>query len=211
MRHPLHFAMGVVFAAVSAAGQVHEQPAIAAPAMAGRDSIALNALSGSSLTIRGSTTVGASWRCTARDIRASAILADGATGFSLGAIRQVAVTVPVWTLKCQSGPMERAMRKALRADHDSTSAIAGAFSAHRAANADSAGAHLDGALTVAGVTQRVRLDLSVGAARDGAVAVESIVPLTLSQFSITPPRVWFGAIRARDRITVEVDLRFDGR
>jgi polyisoprenoid-binding protein YceI len=67
---------------------------------------------------------------------------------------------------------------------------------------------LDGTLTVAGVTQHVRLDVSTAAQLDNTVAVQGTLPLTLSGFSITPPRVLFGAIRARDRISVEVDLRF---
>ena len=185
------------------------QPAAIRQAVSRPDSVSLRALPGSSLTIRGSTSIGASWHCSAPDVRASAMLDAATTTFSVETIRAVSVRVPVWTLKCQSGAMERAMRKALRAETDTSSAIIGDFtSPPPTLLGDSThGARLEGTLTVAGVTQPVRLDVTARQ-RGNAVGVESTLPLTLSGFSITPPRVWFGAIRARDRITVEVDLRF---
>lgn len=187
---------------------------VAAQTNLAAEAITLTALPTSSLTIRGSTTIGARWHCTARDIVATAVLNAEPRAFSFHAIRTVFVTVPVWTLVCQSGAMERAMRKALKADRDSSSAIVGRFSAHPghlALHADTgAAAHLDGALTVAGVARVVRLDVLLELNGDGTVRAGSALPLELSLFSITPPRVLFGAVRARDAITIHVDLLFPG-
>ena len=170
---------------------------------------ALAALPGSTLTIRGSTTIGAHWSCTATDIVASAGMEAGALGFTPDAVRTVSVNVLVSTLRCQSGRMERAMRKAMRADKDSTSAILGDFATHAPHDAHAAGAgHLDGAITVAGVQRPVTLKVLGEPLSDSVFRVRSSVPLALSSFDITPPRVLFGAVRARDSVSVEVDLRF---
>jgi hypothetical protein len=169
----------------------------------------LAALQGSSLTIRGSTTIGARWSCTAMNIVAAAGLQSSASAFTSEAVRAVTVAVPVFTLRCQSGAMERAMRKAMRAEHDSTSAIVGTFVARPAIDTQhTAGVHLDGAIIVAGVEQMIVLNVAVEELPESLVRVQSTVPLTLHAFNIIPPRVLWGAVRARDAITVEVDLRF---
>ena len=67
---------------------------------------------------------------------------------------------------------------------------------------------LVGALRVAGRERNVYLRAFVSFDADGAMRVRSVVPLTLTAFEITPPRVLFGAVRARDAITVEVELLY---
>lgn len=165
---------------------------------------ALTALPGSTLTIRGSTTIGAKWHCSTDDVISRAEIRP-VSGGAVEALRQVTVSVRVWDLRCQSGPMERAMRRAMRAEHDSTAVILGQFAS--AGSGDSA-AHLDGSLNVAGVQRAVWVDATVADQIDGTLRVRTSVPLLLSSFAITPPRVLFGAVRARDAILVDVDLRF---
>jgi hypothetical protein len=167
------------------------------------------ALRASSLTIRGSTTIGAKWSCTATDIDASAGMQSGPVEFTAETVQSVSVSVPVSLLRCQSGAMERAMRKAMRAEWDSTSSIVGSFATHPTAAAnDASGVHLNGTITVAGVRQPIVFNVAVDALSDSVFRVRSTLPLTLHAFNITPPRVLWGAVRARDAITVEVDLRF---
>jgi hypothetical protein len=172
----------------------------------------LAALPGSTLTIRGSTTIGAHWSCTATDIKAAAGLDIGARAFTAEAVRTVSVNVLVFALRCQSAAMERAMRKAMRADSDSNSAIIGNFAtrlangAHQASNG-----HLDGALIVAGVKRAVVFDVIGERMSDSVFRVQCSVPLTLSDFNISPPGTLFGLIRARDSIAVEVDMLFARR
>ena len=170
--------------------------------------LAVHARPGSSLTIRGSTTIGARWHCTATDIKATAIMRDGALSLDAHEVMWVSVDVPVWKLRCQSGPMERAMRKAMRADRDTASRIAGHFATDPGRPEATRAASLVGTLTVAGVTQNVALQAETERLPDGMLRVHSTVPLTLSGFRITPPRVLFGAVRARDAISVEVNLLF---
>lgn len=167
----------------------------------------IRAAPGSTLTIRGSTTIGARWSCTARDVWASA-LAQRSTDLGADAVRSVTVIVPVRSLKCQSGPMDRAMLKAMRADAEGNNAIVGSFTARPTSDGHPDHAHLDGSLTVAGVEQSVSMEFAVQQADTSTLRVQSSLPLTLSQFRIVAPRVLFGAVRARDAIAVEVNLLF---
>jgi hypothetical protein len=124
-------------------------------------------------------------------------------------VRGVTIHVPVSALKCQNGMMERAMRQALRADRDTAAQyISGLFEIYDEARpVDEREAHLAGALRVAGAQRNVFLRAFIEPQAD-ALHVRSVVPLALSDFGITAPRVLFGAVRARDAVTVEVELRY---
>jgi polyisoprenoid-binding protein YceI len=61
---------------------------------------------------------------------------------------------------------------------------------------------LDGELTLAGTTRRTRVELDVG--EDGRVT--GIVPVTQSEWGITPFSTMMGALRVRDTVDVIVDL-----
>lgn len=186
----------------------------AAPARAQGDApraTVLDALAGSSLTIRGSTTVGARWHCRSNGMQSRvAVASDARPNAPVPEVRGVTVYVPVSALRCQSGPMERAMRHALRADRDTAArSIIGRFEVPDTVPVSHPNeAHLVGGLQVAGVERGVFLHAAVVPEPDGTLRVRSRIPLTLSLFRIEAPRVLFGAVRARDAITVEVDLRF---
>ena len=172
----------------------------------------LEALPGSTLTIRGSTTIGKSWHCRARDVSSRVAVGPPDHASSRAAIpeiRGVMIHVPVSALKCENGMMERAMRHALRADRDTAAqSIRGLFEIYDEFKpSDPRDAHLAGALRVAGTERNVFLHARIEP-RPEDLHVRSVVPLTLSSFGIEPPRVLFGAIRARDAVTVEVELRY---
>jgi hypothetical protein len=173
----------------------------------------LTALPGSTLTIRGSTTIGARWHCTSAGMQSRVALGSATADRPMLDVRGVTVFVAVSALRCQSGPMERAMRRALRADTDTAAqSIIGRFEVPDTLSpAQPNEAHLVGGLRVAAVERGVFLRAVVEPQPDGTLRVRSRIPLTLSQFRIEAPRVLFGAVRARDEISVEVDLRFPGR
>jgi hypothetical protein len=177
-----------------------------APAASGaQDSVAavlVASLPTSTMTIRGSTTVGAHWSCTATNVRAEAIL-PGAEQRASTAALVVSVMVPVYSLRCQNAPMERAMRQALRAEGDSSSAIRGHFAGHApdarstgtgtsalasasaARSAASGAARLDGTLAVAGVERIVVFQAVFALSPDGFLRVQTSVPLRLTSFGIS--------------------------
>lgn len=171
----------------------------------------ITALPGSSLTIRGSTTIGAPWHCRSDGMESRVAIAPNRGSGPAGLeVRGVTVFVAVSALRCQSGPMERAMRKALRADRDTAAqSIIGRFEVPDTIPPPKANeAQLVGGLRVAAVERGVFLRATVEPQADGSMRVRSRIPLTLSQFRIEAPRVLFGAVRARDAISVEVDLLF---
>lgn len=187
---------------------------VAAPAAAQAPPVVtevLVALPGSALTIRGSTTVGARWHCRSDGMQSRVAVAPGrGTSPADLEVRGVTVFVPVSALRCQSGPMERAMRRALRADRDTAAqSILGRFEVPDTIPPPRANeAQLVGGLRVAAVERGVFLRATVEPEANGTLRVRSEIPLTLSQFRIEAPRVLFGAVRARDAISVEVDLVF---
>jgi hypothetical protein len=174
----------------------------------------VSAVAGSRLMIHGATTIGARWHCATSDIESRLALVPRAIGTSatLPDVRGVTIHVPVTALRCQSGAMERAMRRALKADRDSTTRqILGRFEiADDIPPPVESERILVGTLRVAGVERNLFLRATVALQPDGALVVRTEVPLRLSHFEIEAPRVLFGAIRARDAITVEVDLRYPG-
>lgn len=174
--------------------------------------VVLHVLPGSTLTIRGSTSVGASWHCTSSSIDARVAVAPPMdTGVStLPDVRGIALNVPVSALKCQSGPMERAMRRTIKADVDTAARwISGRFDiADDLPPAQPNQRYLFGALKVAGVERNVYLTATIDPQPDGTLRVRSRVPLALTEFGMVPPRVLFGIVRARDAVVVDVDLTY---
>lgn len=172
----------------------------------------LQALAGSTLTIRGSTTVGKSWSCRAPNVLSRVAVAHADHSWTrpeIPEVRGVMIQVPVAALECQNALMDRAMRRALRAEGDTAAQfISGVFEIYDEIRpTDPREAHLAGALRVAGNQHNVFLRARIDPRAD-ALHVRSVVALRLSNFGIDPPRVLFGAVRARDAITVEVDLRY---
>lgn len=102
------------------------------------------------------------------------------------------------------------MRRALKADRDTAAlTISGRFEVADDLPPTSANERdLVGALRVAGMERNVFLRARIDHADDGSMRVVSALPLALTNFGITPPRVLFGAVRARDAVTVEVELRY---
>lgn len=172
----------------------------------------LHALPPSTMTIRGSTSVGASWHCTASGIDARVAVAPpiDTTMSRLPDVRGIALRVPVSALRCQSGPMERAMRKTIKADVDTAAqTISGRFDiADDLPPRQPSERYLFGALKVAGVERNVYLRATIDPQADNTLRVLAEVPLALTDFGMTPPRVLFGIVRARDAVVVDVDLTY---
>lgn len=170
----------------------------------------LEALPGSTLSIRGSTSIGAPWHCTATSVSARVAVVAAADSQALPDVRGIALHVPVSALKCQSGPMERMMRRTIRADVDTAAQyISGRFDIQDDALPPKPNQRfLYGAIRVAGTERNVFLDVTIDRLADGTLHARSRVPLALTDFGMVPPRVLFGIVRARDAVVVEVDLRY---
>jgi hypothetical protein len=195
------WSVGVLVAAAAGCLHAQETPSV------------LEALPGSTLTIRGSTSVGAPWHCTAPNVSARVAAVPLPDSTALPDVRGIALHVPVATLKCQSGLMERQMRKTIRADVDTAAHyISGRFDIQDDASAPAPNQRfLYGAIKVAGTERNIFLNVVIDRLADGTLHAKSRVPLALTDFGMVPPRVLFGIVRARDAVIVEVDLRYRDR
>ena len=206
MQIPMAWVAGVTFVSALVAAEAAGAQAVSGVAV-------LHATAGSAVTIRGSTTIGARWHCRATDFEARVAIVGTDVGTPIPEVRGVTVQVPVAALRCQSAPMERAMRRALKSDQDPAARdIAGRFEIFDDRRATAPGAPvLSGGLRVAGAERNVLVRAFVTSADDGALQVRSSLPLMLSDFGIVAPRVLFGTVRARDAVMVEIELQFPAR
>lgn len=122
---------------------------------------------------------------------------------------EFALTIPVTTFRCGNRVMESDMRRALKADRNPN--VAFTFRALRGGvqhDLDSGLYHaaIAGDLTLAGVTRTIDVNLSAERLSRTAFRIRAELPLRMTDFGITPPSALFGAIKARNALTVKFDL-----
>jgi len=176
-------------------------------AAAGAQSVAELAVGNDSrVWIEGSTNL-AGWSCSASAVDAT-IAVDVAFKEDPDFpryLKTVQVRVPVSALKCGHAPMERALRRALKADDPNHAAyITATFEAVRDGS-DTANAltvSTVGALAIAGRENSVRMDVGTTRLADGTIEARGSVPILMSDFGIERPTALFGALRAGNRVIV---------
>lgn len=206
--HPDRFVIAIKLLSAALLGLALSAPAGAQPARVPE----LHSLPGSSLIIRGSTTIGAAWHCTSTDVL-SFITTTKRAGDGIATshdARSVMIRVPVSGLRCQSRRMERAMWQALKADRDTAArVIIGHFElGDGLPTSQTREVNLAGTLRVAGTERIIALRSIVTPLGDGSMSVHSEASLSLATFGISPPRVLLGVVRARDAVTIQVDLQY---
>lgn len=122
---------------------------------------------------------------------------------------EFALTIPVTTFRCGNRVMESDMRRALKAERNPN--VAFTFRALRGGvqhDLDSGLYHaaIAGDLTLAGVTRTIDVNLSAERLSRTAFRIRAELPLRMTDFGITPPSALFGAIKARNALTVKFDL-----
>ncbi len=147
------------------------------------------------------------WECQSSTLNATI---DVAEAFKTSAdfpksLQKVDVKLPVSSLKCGHGGMEKNMYKALKADADPTiSYILGTFEA--VPSGDSYTIHTVGQLTVAGEQKTVKMDVTAERLADGSIKAVGSVPILMTDFGIQPPTAMFGALRTNNQVTVKFQL-----
>ncbi|MFL6247634.1 MAG: YceI family protein [Thermoanaerobaculia bacterium] len=124
------------------------------------------------------------------------------------------LNIPVTTFRCGNRVMENDMRNALKADRHPQ--VAFTFRELRGGvqhDLDTGLYHatIAGDLTLAGVTRRIDLNVSAQRLSRTSFRVRAALPLRMTDFGITPPSALFGAIRARNSLTVRFDLTLNVR
>jgi polyisoprenoid-binding protein YceI len=143
------------------------------------------------------------WTCEAKQIAgtvsAEEALTDGVTG--------VTVTIPVQSLDCDNGTMDKNLRKAL--DAKANPAIRYTLATADLAAPDAEGwfdVKTTGRLTISGKTKTVQMGARGKAAGDGAYRFTGSVKLRMTDFGVDPPTAMLGAMKTGDAVTVHFDV-----
>lgn len=192
----------------------------------------LTAGAGSAVVLDGSSNV-TGWRCRGTSIHARMVVAtspdhinevidrieDGNIGVWMSnpsrgsfAAPDFDLAVPVAAFRCGNRVMESDMRRALKAD--AHPAVRFSFRELRGGirhDLDTGlyRAAITGDLTLAGVTRTIELTVSAQRLSRTSFRIRAELPLRMTDFSVTPPSALFGAIRARDGLTVHFDLTLE--
>lgn len=193
------------------------------------ESTRLIAGAASTVILEGSSNV-TGWRCTGTSMEAEMSIAatadhinnvidrieDGNIGIWMSdpsqgrfPVPDFHLRVPVTSFRCGNRIMESDMRRALRAD--AYPQVEFSFHALRGGiqhdiDAGSYRAAISGNLSLAGRTRTVDVVVSAQRTSRTTFRIRTTMPLQMSDFGVTPPTALFGAIRARNDLTVTFDL-----
>lgn len=188
----------------------------------------LVASSRSAVVLEGSSNL-ATWRCRTNEMNARMLVAtspehlnaviDRIEDGNIGVWRSTPargrfplpefdLTIPATAFRCGNRVMETDLRRALKTDAHPV--VRFTFASVREIEHDiktnNYRATIRGDLSLAGVTRTI--DLTVAAERLSRTTfhLHASLPLRMTDFGITPPSALFGAIRARNELTVHFDL-----
>jgi hypothetical protein len=127
-------------------------------------------------------------------------------------VPQFHLRVPVTSFRCGNRIMEGDMRRALKADvHPRVEFTFRGLRGGVQHDLDTGLYHatIAGDLSLAG--QKHTIDVAVSAQRisRSSFRIRAVLPLQMTDFGVTPPTALFGAIRARDGLTVSFDLMLE--
>lgn len=117
--------------------------------------------------------------------------------------------VPVTTLRCGNGKMERDMYRALRATSHPTIEFRFEKLLGGVTHDIDGGAYkarIAGVLSLAGATRNIVIEVEARRMANDRFRLQAKLPLRMTDFRITPPTALFGAIKASDNLTVHFDL-----
>jgi hypothetical protein len=202
---------------------------LCASVLEGAEATRLVASTASTLMLEGSSNV-TGWRCRGASIDAEMVIGttadhinqvidrieDGNIGVwmanpSRGRFPTPSfdLNIPVKEFRCGNRVMESDMSRALKADRHPN--VEFSFRELRGGvrhDLDTGLYHATvvGDLTLAGVTRRIEVTVSAQRLSRSAFRIRAVLPLRMTDFEVTPPSAPFGAIRARDNLTVRFDL-----
>jgi hypothetical protein len=122
------------------------------------------------------------------------------------------LTIPASGFRCGNRVMESDMRRALKADAHPR--VAFTFRSLRGGvrhDLDTGLYHADivGELSLAGRTRTIDVAVTAQRISRSSFRIRASLPLQMTDFGVTPPTALFGAIRARDALTVTFDLMLE--
>lgn len=162
----------------------------------------------SQLRVEGTSTV-RGYTCEAKEIN-GAIQSDPDASIvditTLGTIvRGVALEIPISDLDCGNGTMNDHMRKALKAKEHPT--IAFQVASHQVTVEDGTGKiEMEGDLTIAGTTKRIKISASATPGAEGAIQISGSHELNMKEYGVNPPKLMLGAMKVNEKVVVHFDI-----
>jgi polyisoprenoid-binding protein YceI len=123
-------------------------------------------------------------------------------GKSLKAIQNVAVTIPVESIKSEKGGMmDDKTYEAFNIEKNPTITF-------KLTNATVTGANVkaNGTLTMAGVTKPIVMTAVAKVLADGSVNLSGSQPINMKDYKMTPPKAVMGTIKVGEKVTVLYEL-----
>lgn len=154
--------------------------------------------------IEGTSTV-RGFTCSTSTFTVAAQPAPADTAPLARALQTVDVQVPVKSLDCGNGTMEKHLRKALKAKDDPN--IEFELKSYTVGEKTAAGTPVEatGTMTIAGSSKTVDLDGMVTPTATG-LRVQGQKKLLMTDFGVKPPKLMFGTLKVHDPITVHYDV-----
>jgi len=150
-----------------------------------------------------------SFSCKATDFNVDLDAGPGLTAAVLSgqkAVKTVTVTVPSAKLDCGNGTMNDHMREAIKADESPTIQFKLTGYDIAAKGADSVSGTLNGSLTLGGATRDIEIPVVARNKGDGTLDVTGSYPLSLKNFGLKPPSLFFGRMKVGDVVKVNFDV-----
>ncbi len=197
--------LNAIFATMLAAA------AVSAP-LAAQQSSRLQLLPGSTLTIEGTSTLHG-FTCKTDKMEA---YIDVDPAFRIKQLTEVAhpivktrVVIPVTSLKCGEGKMDKNMYETLKADENPTiTYVLSTYSLVPGSTTEVAfGANTEGLLTIVGKDKTISMPIKATKAADGTATATGKYALKMTDFGIKPPRFMFGALRVGNDVTVTFNIK----
>ncbi len=150
--------------------------------------------------IEGSSTI-RKFSCATADFEATA---EPATT-TVTAVQTVDVRIPVKSLSCGNGTMDKHMQHALKADEDPE--IRFELKSYAVGETTAAGTEVKatGVMTIAGSSKTVELTGLVTPTATG-LRVQGETPLRMTEYGVKPPSLMLGTLKVADAITVHYDV-----
>ncbi len=123
----------------------------------------------------------------------------------LASLQATEVVVPVASISCKNGTMDRKMREALKAEDYPEIRFVLTRVDSVAAEAKGYRLQVQGELTIAGVEQPVQMRL-LARPEDGGWRFQGAQPLSMKAFGIKPPTAMLGTLRTGDEVVVHFDV-----
>lgn len=185
--------------------------AVSAP-LAAQQSSRLQLLPGSTLTIEGTSTLHG-FTCKTDQMEA---YIDVDPAFRIKQLTEVAhpivktrVVIPVKSLKCGEGKMDKNMYETLKVNENPTiTYVLSTYSLVQGSATETAfAANTEGLLTIVGKDKTIAMPIKAQKGTDGITTATGKYTLLMTDFGIKPPKFMFGALRVGNQVVVTFNIK----